>query len=782
MTERKSLQRYRLGSGVEILPVEELPPEILQRVSQTEFRYVVVRPNARTGPLLIDDEMAAILEEFQRPATMAGSMLRYGQRCDRDPVEVFEGVYATLKLLVERRYLLPASESGPESPSWMPLTSGDWIDDLEVIWPISRMEDTEVFQVRMNDRQLGALKMAVSSSPKVAARLEREAAMLRSLDGDPSPRLLRASDHDGRSYLLLEWRNGIDLHGAALDWTRRDGDGGRVRRLAAGVEIASIYANLHERGVIHGDVSWRNILVDRRGSVTVLDFEYARWIRSTGRDRSDLDRGGVPLLFDPEFAQAALDGVAPPQATVAGEQYSVAALLYELISGSPYIDFDLRWEVMLGQIVEEPPLAFAARGLSPWPEVESVLARALAKDPIDRFQSTGGLADALRSITPIQGSSYQVPGSGTGSRNLVDHTFSMAGLDGPWMSGEPIQTPRYSIAYGAAGVALALCRLSRLKGQTAPLELSDIWIRRALESARDEPALPKSSLYTGAAGVMSVEAVVAGAQSDSNRLGIAQVGLEISLESPPEDLDLFDGRAGALLGTAWLLDRLAVDIPADRVRILDLGRQHLDEIWRLLDAEGPISEVIGPLGLAHGWAGYLFATLIWCRTSGMPLPPALEARLHELSAEALPVGRGYVWPWRLPLVDSGAPHFMPGWCNGSAGYVFLWTAAAATFEDDSFVDLAERAAWHAWESEQREGSLCCGLSGRAYALIEIWRATDETIWLDRARELAWIAAHEGTFRSDRPHSLVQGQLGRALLLAEIEHPESAHFPFMTWEK
>jgi serine/threonine-protein kinase len=121
---------------------------------------------------------------------------------------------------------------------------------------------------------------------------------------------------------------------------------------------------------------------------------------------------------------------------------------------------------------------------------------------------------------------------------------------------------------------------------------------------------------------------------------------------------------------------------------------------------------------------------------------------------------------------------MPGWCNGSAGYVFLWTTAAKVLGKDSFLELAEGAAWNSWESAQREGSLCCGLVGRAYALLDLFQAKGETQWLDRAHDLARIAAREGVFESDGSEGLFKGQLGLALLAADLQRPDRAWFPFL----
>ena len=64
---------------------------------------------------------------------------------------------------------------------------------------------------------------------------------------------------------------------------------------------------------------------------------------------------------------------------MAGEQYSLAALLYLLITSDHYLDFRLERDEMVRQVVTEPPLPFAKRGIAPWPDVEAILGRALAE-------------------------------------------------------------------------------------------------------------------------------------------------------------------------------------------------------------------------------------------------------------------------------------------------------------------------------------------------------------------------------------------------------------------
>jgi serine/threonine-protein kinase len=222
----------------------------------------------------------------------------------------------------------------------------------------------------------------------------------------------------------------------------------------------------------------------------------------------------------------------------------------------------------------------------------------------------------------------------------------------------------------------------------------------------------------------------------------------------------------------------------DAARLVEAGNSTMASIWHELDpyaAAGEAKELTN-LGIAHGWAGVLYATLRWSSCSGLPLPTDLEERLHQLATHAEPTGRGVRWPWVIDAhARSSAPYAMPGWCNGSAGFVFLWTLAHRTFGDATYLMLAEKSAWNAWEEIENGASLCCGLAGRAYALLNLYKHTGERAWLLRAQTFANRAALVGNGAEALGNSLYKGELGVALLAADLLQPATASMPFFEEE-
>ncbi len=128
---------------------------------------------------------------------------------------------------------------------------------------------------------------------------------------------------------------------------------------------------------------------------------------------------------------------------------------------------------------------------------------------------------------------------------------------------------------------------------------------------------------------------------------------------------------------------------------------------------------------------------------------------------------------------------VPGWCNGATGQVFLWTQANQATGDQRYFALAEGAAWNNWETPSRFHSLCCGLAGQAYALLNFYRHSGDAIWLRRAKQMAaWAAEAASSARTQtgdsletRPGSLYNGIAGLAVLDADLERPLDARMPF-----
>jgi hypothetical protein len=780
-----------LPADVLLVPVTDLSEEVRRQFPHGEGDYAISRPRSRSTSRVLDAGAAALLDEFRSPRTVVEAVIRYSRAHEEDPEAVLEQCYPMIEALLAAGFLAEEGSAAADDiqPSFIP---GDEIAGFEVLGCVQTLEDTELYQAR-RDGRAAALKIersaAAGGEGHGGALFEREAAILRHLDGAGAPRLLATGDLDGRRWLATEWCSGVDAASAAAELRRGEiYSGGQNSKglLALCRAILAAYAGLHERGVIHGDVHPRNILVAGEGRVHLVDFGLALWegAGELGRPR----RAGVAFYYEPEAAEAMRTGARMPPPSRAGEQHAVAALVYQFLTGSHYRDFSLAKEEMLRQIAEEPPLPFAERGVEPWPEVEAALARALSKEPPARFPGIGDLLAALPAAAP-----EARPGPRAGippAEALLARVLARVGPGGDLFREGLPAPPRVTVSYGAAGIACGLHRIALAREDAGLLSLADLWAFRAARGQGDEgdfysaseeitpETVGRSSIHHSATGVHCARALIAHALGfPAERRERIQAFLEALREPCPEP-DLALGRSGFLLAGSLLLDVTPEDAP-EAGPLIERGEEILRDLWRELDGTPPPSADEAGLGMAHGWAGFVYAALRWCRSAGTSHPERLEERLAGLAARAQPWGRGLRWRWGHGRGRWGISS-MAGWCNGSAGFVYLWALAHRVLGEPRYRELAEGAAWNAWEAPDANGSLCCGLAGRAYALLHLHKHGGGEEWLLRTRALAERAAL-AIERAGTPDSLYKGALGVAVLAADLARPGDAVFPFFEEE-
>jgi len=761
-----------LSPDVILVPVAELPEEVRRRLDPEEGDWAITHPRARTPSRLLEARSAELLEEFKAPRTIVDAVIRYSQARDLDPESTLVEAYPLLERMLAAGFLV-AEGSGDSGGVAASLAPGARELGFEVLEAIQVLEDTEVHLVR-RDRGAAVLKIErPAARGSAAAQLEREAAVLERLDGEIAPRLLGAGELDGRRWLALEWFPGVDAVTAAAELRRR---GDRAGLLALGRAILAAYVRLHERGVIHADVHPRNVLVGRDGEIRLIDFGLSLHLEVPGAP----GRGGVAFYQEPEYAAALRSEEIPPAASAVGEQYALAALLYLLFTGTHTHDFKLAREEMLRQVAEEPPRPFE----SPWPEAEAALARALAKDPGGRFPSAADFERALAAAGPSRSPARR---SDSAAETLLSRVLERVGIDGPLFRDGLPEPPRASVTYGAAGIACGLHRIAMAREDAEILSLADLWAAKAAAVKGEEAwyragsrlvpeNLGRVTPYHTASGVHAVRALIAHTLGDpgSQREAISAF---LAAFGPCLNPDLTLGRSGLLLVSALLLDLTAEPPP----ELTALGDSLLAGLWEEIGEMPSVADCAGRpnLGMAHGWAGYLYASLRWCRSAGRPVPEALPGRLAELADQARPWGRGLRWRWYAE--NGGDVGSMAGWCNGSAGLVFLGTLAHRMLGEPRWRELAEGAAWNAWEAPDSHGTLCCGLAGRAYALLNLYKHGGGAPWLLRARELAHHAAAAADRTSESPDSLYKGTIGIAVLAADLARPEEAAMPFFEEE-
>lgn len=774
-----------------LVPVNQLHEEVRGQLMCGEGDYALSRPRSRTYARILDPQAAGLLELFRSPSTVVEAVISYSRARRLDPAETLEEAFPLIRDFLNSGLLVGAQSSERQGVE-QSLRPGDLIDGFEVLDCFHLFSDSELYQVRNAAGRFAALKIArVQAGPEWLQAFAREKAILRRLDGTVNPKVVGEGEFEGRPYLLLEWLTGVHATTAAAELRRMRG--GRTQLLRLCRDVLESFARLHAQGVVHADVQPLNVLVAGNGAVKIVDYGFARLADDGAAEEPP--RAGVGFYFEPEYAAAFRAGANLPAASAAGEQYALAALVYLLLTGAHYLDFSLDKEEMLRQIEQDAPLPFARRGLAPWPTVEEALARALAKDPHERFPSVLEFARALAAENAAEAAETApdvdeaAPERSSIRTNLVDDVLHRIGFSGEVFASGVKTAPTCSVKLGAAGIAYALYRLACARDDAALLSLADAWADKAASHAGGDDAFYNAKLdltpesigrispYHTASGVHAVQALISHALGEPASLLAAVEAFVTASRGDCDNLDLTLGRSGTLLICSMLLD-----VAPGNESLTRLGGEAMRRLWDEVNTFAPVRDCrrFPCLGMAHGWAGVLYATMRWCRSSGSPPPKALRRRLEELSGCAEAVGRGARWKV-YNRTRPAEQTYMSGWCNGSAGHVHLWTLAHETFGDEGYLGQAEQAAWNTWEEPRETNQLCCGLAGRAYALLNLHRHTGDPYWLWRARELAEDAAAAGLGRDEPPDSLYRGEVGVALLLAELSKPEQARMPFFEQE-
>ncbi|MEO8551031.1 MAG: serine/threonine-protein kinase [Kofleriaceae bacterium] len=206
------------------------------------------------------------------------------------------------------------------------------------------------------------------------------------------PGLIRILDTgfmaDRRPYLVMELLDGISLAEVC-------GRLGAALACHVACEALAALEAVHEQGVVHRDLKPANLFLGRDGRVVVLDFGIAKLVDADGVAQTH----STGLIGTPEYMAPEQIRAKPLDRRT--DVYAMGIVLYETVTGRRPFAAAATFD-MLVQHLERPPTP--PRELRPGlaPAIDAAIVKALAKEPVDRYQTAAELATALRAaIGPI---------------------------------------------------------------------------------------------------------------------------------------------------------------------------------------------------------------------------------------------------------------------------------------------------------------------------------------------------------------------------------------------
>ncbi|MCL7364785.1 protein kinase domain-containing protein [Streptomyces ardesiacus] len=245
-------------------------------------------------------------------------------------------------------------------------------------------------------------------------------------------------DLDGLTtpYIVMEYVEGRPLGSVLDEDVRQQGAMPADKALKITADVLAALEISHEMGLVHRDIKPGNVMMTKRGVVKVMDFGIARAMQSGVTSMTQTGMVvGTPQYLSPE--QALGRGV-----DARSDLYSVGIMLFQLVTGRLPFDADSPLAIAYAHVQEEPVAPSSVNRALP-PAVDALVARALKKNPNERFPSAEAMRDeCLRVAASFQAAPPSiVPGAQTSSgAGVGSAVFPPVDQSTPAPTG-PVQTP-----------------------------------------------------------------------------------------------------------------------------------------------------------------------------------------------------------------------------------------------------------------------------------------------------------------------------------------------------
>lgn len=224
----------------------------------------------------------------------------------------------------------------------------------------------------------------VQKDPDAKARFLQEAQAAAALNHPNICTIYGVDEQDGQLYMAMEFVDGGTL---------RDSSGlvtGKVQdAVKMAVQIGDALQEAHAKGIVHRDIKADNIMLSAKGQAKVMDFGLAKLKGALKLTRTSSTVGTLGYMAPEQIQGGSVD----PRSDI----FSFGVLLFEMLTGR--LPFRGEHEAaMMYSILNEAPESVQNYIPDASPDLSHILARALEKDPEDRYQSMADMVSELRRL------------------------------------------------------------------------------------------------------------------------------------------------------------------------------------------------------------------------------------------------------------------------------------------------------------------------------------------------------------------------------------------------